>query len=147
MYHILITEFVTSVCRDAGIRSLRHSLNTVLTRSRLGSCPFIPSIAILKELTFSCGNSKFNAAWIEPECPSSGAEEISVKKIINKLLILCKNMKSISGRHSTDTNKNLEDHGKHQARPAFQADPYLSQEIWYPLTSNFFLQKQSSLHN
>lgn len=38
-------------------------------------------------------------------------------------------MKGISGRHSIDTNKNLEDHGMHQARPAFQADLCLSQEI------------------
>ena len=42
-----------------------------------------------------------------------------------------KNLKGtcISGRHSIDTNKNLEDHGMHQAKPAFQADLCLSQEI------------------
>ena len=34
-------------------------------------------MAILKKFTFSCRNSKFSAACMEPECPSRGAEEIS----------------------------------------------------------------------
>ena len=65
------------MCRETGTCSLRHILNTVFTRSRLGSCPLIPSMAILKKFTFSCRNSKFSAACMEPECPSRGAEEIS----------------------------------------------------------------------
>ena len=75
---LIQVKLFTSVCKAAGIRSLRHNLNTVFTKSRLGSCPLIPSMAISKKLTFSSANSKFSAAWIEPECPSRGAEEISV---------------------------------------------------------------------
>lgn len=48
--------------------------------------------------------------------------------------IVCKNIKGTPMYNmwqpvNIDTNKNLEDHGMHQASPAFQADLCLSQEI------------------
>ena len=59
--HTMIGQ-LTLLCNSDGNPSLLQSLTTVLIKSKFGSCPFRPSILMLKACTESPAISRFNAA-------------------------------------------------------------------------------------